>query len=188
MNNAIVVLHQATCLGCTSLSTLESHFVNRTYTSAFSHSYYSLLLSPPNLSSRLAGCRSHQLRTHLGVHLCVHLSHLTHVHAIRMLAQHTYSFLLHSIVLCSLVSFLSPFLTIARGSVIFFGCLSLLTLHPQLVPPNIAASASRWLWSHCAGISFLPSLQLLIPVSSISFPPACSGVRCSTLGHQFVTA
>ena len=139
--------------------------------------------------SQVAGCRSHQLHTHLRVHLCIHLSYLTHAHATRMLTQHTYSFLLHSIVLCSSVSFLSPFFFIVvRGSVIFFGCLSLLTPHLQPVLPNIAASASRWLRSHCAGISFLLSLQLLIPVSSVSFPPACSGVRRHTLGCQFVTA
>ncbi len=145
-NNAIVALHQATCLGCTSLSTLESHFVNRTYTSAFLHSYYGSLLSPPNLSSGLAGRRSQVAPT-------AHPPQSSPLHPPQLLD---------------------------------LGYSSLLTLHLQPVPPNIAASASHWLRSHCAGISFLLPLQLLIPISSISFPPACLGVRCHTLGRQFV--
>ncbi len=132
-NNAIVALHKATFLICTSLSNLESHNLDRTCTSAFPPSCYGLLWSPPNLSSGLAGRRLQQLCTHLKVHL----SRLTHVHATCMLTQHTY--LLPNIpfaldfVLCSSVSSLSPFQP--WHAVRDFQMLVPLTLHSNWLHP-----------------------------------------------------
>ena len=154
---------------CTSLSNPRSHFRSRTYTSAFSPSCYGLLSSPPNLSSGVAGRRSHRLRTHIRVHFYVHLSHLTCMHATCHLhVDSTCLFvpkrpLLHSIVLGSSVSFSIFIPTVVRGFVIFSGCSSLLTLHTQLVP----AQASQPLLHAGSGFTMTGSpsfLQLLIPV------------------------